>query len=116
MANHGLRHIALKVRDLEKTEDFYTGVLGMRVAFRHPPSMLFLSTPGSNDLLNFVKSRQRFSRNQGLAHIGFKVTAAGLKRLEKACKDHGVAIQGRRGKSAFYISDPNGYQIEYYCD
>jgi hypothetical protein len=36
--------------------------------------------------------------------------------MEKILKDHGVAIEGRRGKSGFYISDPNRYQIEYYCD
>lgn len=116
MANKGLSHIALKVRDLKQTEEFYIGVLGLKVAFRHPPSMIFLRTPGSDDLLNFVKSNQRFSANQGLEHIGFKVTAAGLKRMEKTCKDHGIAIEGRRGDSAIYISDPNGYQIEYYCD
>ena len=32
------------------------------------------------------------------------------------CKKHDIAIEGRRGKSAVYFSDPNGYQIEYYCD
>jgi catechol-2,3-dioxygenase len=36
--------------------------------------------------------------------------------MEKKFKDGGIAIEGRRGKSAVYISDPNGYQIEYYCD
>jgi catechol 2,3-dioxygenase-like lactoylglutathione lyase family enzyme len=116
MASKGLSHIALKVRDLKKTEEFYVGVLGMKVAFRHPPSMLFLTTPGSGDLLNFVKASQQPAAKQGLEHIGFKVTAAGLKRMEKTCNAHGIAIEGRRGKTAIYISDPNGYQIEYYCD
>ncbi len=59
MAKKGLSHIALKVRDLKKTEDFYVGILGLKVAFRHPPSMIFLTTPGSGDLLNFVKTAQR---------------------------------------------------------
>ena len=58
MAKKGLSHIALKVRDLKKTEDFYVDVLGLKVAFRHPPSMIFLTTPGSGDLLNFVKTAQ----------------------------------------------------------
>ena len=116
MAKTGLSHIALNVRDLKSTEDFYVGVLGLKVAFRHPPKMIFLTTPGSGDLLNFVKNAQRTSGKQGLEHIGFRVTATGLKRMEKKLKDRGIAIKGRRGKSAFYISDPNGYQIEYYCD
>lgn len=116
MASKGLTHVALKVRDLKQTEAFYTEVLGLKIAFRHPPSMIFLSTPGSNDLLNFVKSNQKFTGNQGLEHIGFKVTMSGLKQMEKKLKANDVEIDGRRGKNAFYITDPNGYQLEYYCD
>ncbi len=116
MARKGLSHIALKVRNLKQTEEFYVGVLGLKVAFRHPPKMIFLTTPGSGDLLNFVKDSRRPSANQGLQHLGFKVTAAALKRMERKLEDNGIAIDGRRGKYAFYISDPNGYQVEYYCD
>jgi catechol-2,3-dioxygenase len=116
VAQKGLSHIALKARDLKKTEDFYTSVLRLKVAFRHPPNMLFLTTPGSDDLLNFVKSAARTSGSQGLEHIGFKITAAGLKQLEKSLIERGVKIEGRRGKDAIYFFDPNGYQIEYYCD
>ena len=116
MASKGLCHIALKARDLLETEGFYTGVLGLKVAFRHPPSMIFLTTPGSNDLLNFVKSARPASGSQGLDHIGFKVTRAALGRMEQKLKKNNVAIQGRRGKNAIYISDPNGYQIEFFCD
>ncbi len=116
MAKSGLRHIALKTRDLKKTEAFYVGILGLKIAFRHPPSMIFLTTPGGGDLLNFVRSGKAPSGNQGLEHIGFQTTAAGLKHLEQNLKLHGVAIEGRRGKDAVYITDPNGYQIEFYCD
>ena len=116
MADVGLRHIALRARDLKATEKFYTEVLGLEVAFRHPPSMIFLRTPGGGDLLNFVRSGKRSSGNQDLEHIGFKVSPAALKRLERKLKKHDIAIEGRRGKSAVYFSDPNGYQIEYYCD
>src|SRR5258708_10205574 len=114
MAQKGLRHIALKSRDLKKTEEFYIGVLGCKVAFRHPPSMIFLTTPGSGDLLNFVKSAARTSGTQGLEHIGFKMTAAQLKKMERTLKERGVKIADRRGKDAFYFFDPNGYQIESY--
>ena len=90
MTQKGLRHIALKSRDLKKTEEFYIGVLGCKVAFR--------------------------SGTQGLEHIGFKMTAAQLKKTERTLKERGVKIADRRGKDAFYFFDPNGYQIEYYCD
>jgi catechol 2,3-dioxygenase-like lactoylglutathione lyase family enzyme len=116
MAGKGLKHIALKTRDLKKTEEFYTGVLGMKVAFRHPPKMLFLTTPGSGDLINFVKSSSQPKGAQSLEHLGFKVTEAGLKKTAKVLRSNNVEIIGRRGKTAIYFRDPNGYQIEYYCD
>jgi catechol 2,3-dioxygenase len=116
MASNGLKHIALKTRDLKKTEEFYTGILGLKVAFRHPPAMLFLTTPGSGDLINFVKSRTQPKGTQSLEHLGFKVTAADLKKAEKTLRARGVKIDGRRGKTAIYFRDPNGYQLEYYCD
>ena len=116
MASKGLCHIALKTRDLRETEAFYTDVLGLKVAFRHPPGMIFLTTPGSNDLLNFVKSAKPASGSQGLDHIGFKVTRPALERLEQKLNKSNVAIEGRRRKNAIYISDPNGYQIEFFCD
>lgn len=116
MAVRGLNHVALKCRDLEQTERFYTQVLGLKVASRHPPKMLFLNTPGSTDLINFVKSAKRPSGTQALDHIGFKVTPAALRKTERTLKAHGIKIAGRRGKTAIYFADPNGYQIEYYCD
>jgi catechol 2,3-dioxygenase-like lactoylglutathione lyase family enzyme len=116
MITKGLRHIALKTRDLKKTEAFYTQVLGLKIAFRHPPDMLFLATPGSGDLVNFIQTAKRASGNQALDHIGFRVSSAALKRLERKLTDYNVTIEGRRGKNALYFSDPNGYRIEYYCD
>lgn len=116
MAKKGLSHIALKVRDLKTTENFYVDVLGLKVAFRHPPGMIFLTTPGSGDLLNFVKSAQRPRANQGLEHLGFKVTSVELKKLEAKITKLDIDIESRRGKTAFYITDPDGYQLEFYCD
>ena len=117
MANQGLLHIALLTRDLKKTERFYENVLGLRVAFRVPPNMVFLRSPGSRDLLNFIGTKKRItSATQALQHFGFKTTNAGLKRLEKRLKENQIDIEGRRGKRAIYFRDPNGYTIEYYSD
>ena len=116
MANSGLRHIALRTRDLEKTVEFYTKLLGLKVAFRVPPNMIFFRTPGGDDLLNFVKTTKRFATDQALHHFGFKVTKSALKTIEKRVRSEGIEIEDRRGKTAIYFSDPNGYTIEYYCD
>ena len=116
MANHGLLHIALLTRDLKKTEQFYTKVLGLKVAFRVPPNMVFLRSPASQDLINFVGTKKRIAANAALQHFGFKTTKAGLTSLEKQLKENEIEVEGRRGKHAIYFADPNGYTIEYYCD
>lgn len=116
MPNTGLRHIALKTRDLKKTERFYTEVLGLKVAFRVSPNMLFLRSPRENDLLNFIKSDEKPSSRQSLDHFGFKVSKSYLKELEKKLKQNSIVIEGRRGRSSIYFRDPNGYCLEFYCD
>ena len=112
----GLRHVALRSRDLRATERFYVDVLGLRVAFPHQ-GMLFLESPGGGDLLNFVATRRTFDADAGgLDHVGFRVPAvawrATLARLARA----GGRINGRRGREAVYIRDPNGYTVELYRD
>lgn len=116
MANQGLLHIALLTRDLKKTERFYTEILGLKVAFRVPPNMVFFRSPGSQDLINFVGTKKWISANDALQHFGFKTTKTGLASLEKKLKENKIKVEGRRGKQAIYFSDPNDYTIEYYCD
>jgi catechol 2,3-dioxygenase-like lactoylglutathione lyase family enzyme len=116
MSLTGLRHIALKTRDLKKTERFYTELLGLKIAFRVSSNMIFLRSPKGNDLLNFIESNERTRSNQGLDHFGFKVSKTALQALEKKLKKHAVEIEGRRGRHSIYIRDPNGYSLEFYCD
>ena len=116
MRNTGLRHLSLKTRDLEKTEQFYTEVLGLEVAFRHPPKRIFLRWPKQDDLLDFVKSRGKIRTTQGLDHFGFSVSRAVMNRLKIRLKKNTVKIEGQRGDRSIYFRDPNGYSVEFYCD
>jgi catechol 2,3-dioxygenase-like lactoylglutathione lyase family enzyme len=112
----GLRHIALRSRDLRTTERFYVDVLGLRVAFPHE-GMLFLESPGGGDLLNFVATRRIFDpRAGGLDHLGLRVPAATWRQAMRRLGRAGVRIAGRRGRDAVYFRDPNGYTIELYRD
>jgi catechol 2,3-dioxygenase-like lactoylglutathione lyase family enzyme len=67
MASRGLLHIALLTRDLKKSEQFYTEILGLKVAFRVPPNMIFLRTPGSQDLINLVGTKKPLSQRHASA-------------------------------------------------
>lgn len=112
----GLRHLALRTRDLEATERFYTDVLGLRMAFRYP-GMIFLESPGGADLLNFCRTRRSLDpRAGGLDHLGFRVDRRRLAVVRERLRKAGVRITGRRGRWAVYFKDPNGYTVEVYAD
>jgi len=51
MRTRGLTHIHLMVRDLERALAFYTRVFGLKEQFREGPSMVFLNTPGRDDMV-----------------------------------------------------------------
>jgi catechol-2,3-dioxygenase len=111
-----LRHVALKSRDLRATERFYIDLLGYQVAFPHA-GMLFLRTPGDDDLLNFVETDAPFDPHAGgLEHFGLHVPAARWTATLDALARAGVVIRDRRGSDAVYIRDPNGYTVELYRD
>ncbi len=112
----GLRHVALLTRDLRGTGRFYTEVLGLQQAFEHE-GMIFLRTPGSSDLLNFVETERAFDpKASGLDHFGLHLTPARWRKVRERLKRAGVPIRGRRGRTAVYIEDPNGYTVELYVD
>lgn len=111
-----LRHLALKTRDLAGAERFYTEVLGMEVAFRHR-GMVFLRTPGADDLLNLVHTRRAFDPGAGgLDHFGLHVDRATFRSLPARLRRAGVRITGRRGRWSIYVKDPSGYTVELYAD
>jgi catechol 2,3-dioxygenase-like lactoylglutathione lyase family enzyme len=111
-----LRHLALRTRDLEATRRFYTGTLGLRIAFPHE-GMLFLETPGRDDLLNFVEVRRRFDPAAGgLDHFGLRVERRRFAGLRRRLRRAGVKVVGRRGRWSVYVKDPNGYTVELYAD
>ena len=116
----GLTHIHLVVRDLERSLRFYQRVFGMEERFRSGSKMVFLNTPGSQDLitLNEDPAEARLAGvNGGVAHFGFRL--ANSTDLDTAIAE--VEAAGgqliRRGEHApgvpfAYVGDPDGYVIE----
>jgi catechol 2,3-dioxygenase-like lactoylglutathione lyase family enzyme len=116
----GLTHIHLVVRALERSLRFYEGVFGMKELFRDGPKMVFLQTPGSQDLITLNEDpaeAELAGVNGGVAHFGFRLT-------DPAALDSAIAeIEAaggkliRRGEHApgakfAYVQDPDGYVIE----
>ena len=116
----GLYHIHLVVRDLERSLRFYRGVFGMEERFRSGPRMVFLHTPGSQDLITLNEDpgeAEHAGRSGGIAHFGFRLAEG--SDLDAAVAE--VEAAGgkllRRGEHApgapfAYVQDPDGYVIE----
>ena len=80
MQVQALGHVVLKVRDLQRSEVFYSGILGMRVISRiSDPRMTFftLETPGNHHDFALMELGSVASTPAddatGLAHVAFKV-------------------------------------------
>src|SRR5215510_14505882 len=115
----GMRHIALKVRDVRRSRSFYQDILGMEVVWEPDPQNVYLSSGGDNIALHEVS--QRFDtggREQQLDHLGFLgETIDRVKELELEFHAKGVKIVHpfkihRDGSASFYCADPDGIVIQ----
>jgi catechol 2,3-dioxygenase-like lactoylglutathione lyase family enzyme len=117
----GLTHIHLVVSDLKRSLSFYQSVFGMEERFRDGPDMVFLNTPGSEDLITLNEDpaeAQLAGVNGGVAHFGFRLAdpadfEAAISQVEAA--GGRLLRRGERaaGASFAYVEDPDGYVIEF---
>jgi catechol 2,3-dioxygenase-like lactoylglutathione lyase family enzyme len=113
----GIRHVALFVADLAKSEAFYCGVLGYQVEWRPDPDNLYLTMNGQDNLaLHKGKAAPGETR---LDHFGIALKkAADVDRWHVHLKAHGVKIlkepkTHRDGARSFYTQDPDGNVLQF---
>ena len=115
----GMRHIALKVRDVARSKSFYQDILGMGVVWEPDPQNVYLSSGCDNIALHEVsQSFPTGAPEQQLDHLGFVVaTIDQVKQLEETFRASGVKIVHpfklhRDGSASFYCADPDGIVIQ----
>jgi len=118
-----MRHVALRVVDVERSKRFYGDVFGMRVVWQPDPDNAYLSSGRDNLALHRDADAQGQAAGvQALDHIGFFV--AQLPQLERDfawAQEQGLKIvkplrRHRDGTSSFYIADPDGIVIQLIHD
>jgi catechol 2,3-dioxygenase-like lactoylglutathione lyase family enzyme len=115
----GMRHIALKVRDVARAKKFYREILGMDVVWEPDPQNLYLSSGCDNIAIHGVPEEfvTRAEERQ-LDHLGFVVESVErVKTLEQEFRAQGVTIVHpfkihRDGSASFYCADPDGIVIQ----
>jgi catechol 2,3-dioxygenase len=125
MKVQALGHAVLKVRSLERSEQFYSGVLGMPIAARHESMpMTFFTLGNHHDLaiLAVGDDAPDAPRNApGLYHIALKVgdTLDELRQVKEHLEQSGVKIDAKIDHTvsqSLYLRDPDGNGVELYID
>jgi catechol-2,3-dioxygenase len=123
-----LGHVVLKVRNLQRSEDFYSGTLGMRVISRlSEPRMTFFALENTENHHDFALMEPGSvapapaGDATGLAHVAFKVGSSleefGLARRLLDESGTPVLYEAQRGFSrSLHVLDPDGNEIELYVD
>jgi catechol 2,3-dioxygenase len=118
-------HVHLKVADIERSLDFYCGVLGFELMQRFGAEAAFISAGGYHHHIGLNTWESRGGSppapgTTGLFHVAIRyptraALADALRRLVEArvplqgASDHGVS-------EALYLGDPDGNGIELYWD
>ena len=116
ISNRGLRHLALRVADVDRSKEFYSRVFGMRVAWQPDPDNAYLTSGCDN--LAVHRGDAGDPARQSLDHLGFVVpTIAEVEAGYAWAQQSGVAIvhplrQHRDGSVSFYIRDPDGNVVQ----
>jgi catechol 2,3-dioxygenase len=123
-----LGHVVLKVSDLDRSEGFYSSVLGMRIMARNAdPRMTFFSlgTPGIHHDFALIELGPAASSPDhgatGLAHVAFKVgeSVEALGRVRNLLDASGTPVlyeAERTLSKSVHVLDPDGNEIELYVD
>jgi catechol 2,3-dioxygenase-like lactoylglutathione lyase family enzyme len=118
----GIDHVAFNVRDLDKSLEFYTKVIGLKITEREPskPGIEYFLDCGPS-LLGIIQakdlSHSHLFANEGLGanHFSFRVHSADFEAMIAHLEAHHTKIEfaKKRPKSwSLYFYDLDGNKLE----
>ena len=120
MKPNSIDHIVIVVKDIAKTEKFYSQFLGKpkhlgddSVSYDVGGTQIFFGLP--------YKDYQAHDKDKyGLNHLAFRASSLDeLKEFEKilnstGVKNSGIQIDKYGSKEFIWFDDPDGYRLEFY--
>ena len=120
--HNGLRHLALKVRDLDAMKRFYVDLLGFSVDWEPDADNVYLTSGTDNLALHRALPAQAPASTEGfvssLDHLGLVVAVADdVDRWAAFLQDRGMTLDAaprthRDGARSCYFRDPDGNLIQ----
>jgi len=113
-----LGHVVLNVRDAERSKDFYTRTLGLKVAYESPGAVFLSFGVQHHDLALFqlATGEAPGEAQPGLHHVAWQVGS--FKELQSAHRELralGIAVEStveHNVTRSVYFPDPDGNRVE----
>ena len=117
---HGLTHVALAVRDPQRSMRFYREVLGT-VSVYESHDFVQVQTPGSRDVIVFERKPRGAGKAGGVMHFGFRLQRPeDIQHAEDVVRKAGGTIKDRGefvpGEPYVFFEDPDGYEVEIWYE
>jgi catechol-2,3-dioxygenase len=110
----GVYEIAVRVKDLSRSEPFYREVLDLEVGLRDEKrNWLFLRAGGDAGMVVLQEDKGEWP----LQHFAFTLDEADIERAASMLRERGVEVEGPvfhqwMGATSLYFDDPDGNALE----
>lgn len=120
VSTYGLTHVALAVKDLQRSSRFYQAVIGASPVYEDE-NFVQLQTPGSRDVIVLERGGKQAGYAGGIAHFGFRLRRpADITRALEAITAAGGKIDDTGefvpGEPYVFFRDPDGYLVEIWYE
>lgn len=105
-----LHHLALRTADVPRLEEFYRGVLGLRVVRRTEASSVWLDAGGTLIMLERRADGEPSVPEGTLELVAFAITEGERAAWAAKLANAGIAIEARTDFT-LYVRDPDGRRV-----